>query len=271
MFADDQDAPKADKNSFTFFNPTPQALMRELSTDRPDKTESAYTVDAGHYQLEVDLLSYSHDRDKEAGATVNAFAVAPINFKFGLLNNVDLQTVIETYNSVVTRDHSTGDKKRQTGFGDITSRLKINMWGNDGGTTALALMPFVKFPTSQDDLGNDSVEGGLIIPLAIELPAGFGMGLMTEFDLNRDESGSDHHFEFINSITIGRDLWRNLGGYVEFFSAVSSEDSSAWEGTFDVGLTFGVTENLQLDCGVNIGVTRSAEDLRPFVGIACRF
>ena len=34
-----------DKSQFNLFNPTPAALMRAMSTDRPDTTESAYTVD----------------------------------------------------------------------------------------------------------------------------------------------------------------------------------------------------------------------------------
>jgi hypothetical protein len=36
--------------------------LRELSTDRPDKTERPFTVDAGHFQLEMDLFSYACDR-----------------------------------------------------------------------------------------------------------------------------------------------------------------------------------------------------------------
>src|SRR5215208_5769920 len=51
-----------DKNVYNLFHPTPPDLMRELSTDRPDKTESPYTVDAGHVQIEMDLASYSYDR-----------------------------------------------------------------------------------------------------------------------------------------------------------------------------------------------------------------
>src|SRR5688572_9385162 len=171
-----------DKSQYHLFNPTPVALMREMSTDRPDKTESAYTVDAGHFQIESDLATYTYDHDTKDGANrrVDAWAVAAINFKVGLLNNVDLQTVVETYNHITIHDLAAGEKTRQSGFGDITSRIKINIWGNDGGTTALAVMPYVKFPTSQDDIGNDSVEGGLIVPMAIELPQGFGLGLMTE-------------------------------------------------------------------------------------------
>ena len=267
------DTAPVDKSQYHLFNRTPPALMREMSTDRPDKTESAYTVDAGHFQIESDLASYSYDHDTEDGANtrVDAWTVASVNFKVGLLNNVDLQTVVESYNHITTDDRVAGEKVRQSGFGDITSRIKINLWGNDGGPTALALMPYVKFPTSQDDIGNDSIEAGLIVPMAVELPRGFGMGLMTQVDFVRDADDSDLHPEFVNTITIGRDLIGNLGGYIEFFSAVSTEDDSEWVGTFDVGLTYGWTENLQLDAGVSIGVSRSAEDLNPFVGISYRF
>ena len=70
-----------------------------------------------------------------------------------------------------------------------TSILKVNCWGTDGGSTALSLMPFAKFPTSQDDLGNPAFEGGLIVPLVVELPRGWNLGLMTEFDTVEDANG----------------------------------------------------------------------------------
>ena len=52
--------PAADKSAYTLWHPTPRALLRELTTDRPDKTESPYTVDAGHVQIEADLVNYSY-------------------------------------------------------------------------------------------------------------------------------------------------------------------------------------------------------------------
>lgn len=262
-----------DKSQYNLFNPTPTDQLRDMSTDRPDKTESPYTVDAGHFQFEMDFVNYTRDHDRADGANTitQGWGVAPINLKVGLFNNVDLQVVIEPYNQVTTRDLQTGLRTHQSGFGDITGRLKINLWGNDGGKTALALMPFVKIPTNQDDLGNNSVEGGLIIPLAVELPGGFGLGLMTEFDVIRNESDSGYHAEFINSVTLSHDIVGKLGGYVEFFSAISAESSSDWVGTVDLGLTYAVTDNIQLDAGVNIGVTDSADDFAPFVGLSVRF
>lgn len=269
--------PQADKSKYHLFNPTPRDLMREMSTDRPDKTESPYTVDAGHFQIEMDVVNYTYDREKFSGpfdVRTEAWAVAPMNLKVGLCNRVDLQLVLETWNEVRS-DLLFGDsvvvRNVQRGFGDITARLKCNFWGNDGGTTAFAAMPFVKIPTNEEDLGNNNVEGGLILPLAVQLPYGFGMGLMTEFDVMRDGDDDGYHPEFVNSITFSHDIVGDLGGYVEFWSLVSTEEDSEWQGTFDVGLTYGLTDNVQLDTGVNIGVTDSADDVNPFVGISWRF
>ncbi len=267
------EAPLPGKSGRHLFNSTPAGSMRELGTDRPDKTESAYTLDAGHFQLEMDLVTYARDRDTSGGGDTRteAWTVAPVNLKAGLLDDVDLQLVLETYNRVRTDDRVAGTVVRQSGSGDMTVRLKKNFWGNDGGTTALAMMPFVKFPTNQDGLGNNAVEGGVIFPLAVELPAGWGMGVMTEVDILRDDTGTGFHASSINSITFAHDIVGKLGGYVEFFSEVSTEAGARWVGTVDLGLTYGLTDNLQLDAGINIGVTDSADDLNPFVGLAWRF
>jgi hypothetical protein len=262
-----------DKSEYTLFHPTPRDRMREMSTDRPDKTESAFTVDAGHFQIEADILSYSYDRYNSAytDTHVETVRIAPMNLKVGLCNSVDLQLVIETYTSIRVHDFATGVVQKNRGFGDITPRLKWNIWGNDGGATALALMPFVKLPTNQDDLGNNSVEGGVIVPFAAQLPYDWDVGLMTVFGYNRDSVGSGHHAEFIHTITFGHDIVDKLAGYVEFFSLVSAETGSDWVGTVDIGFTYALSDDIQLDGGVNIGITRSAEDINPFLGISWRF
>src|SRR5688572_16652673 len=89
----------ADKSEFTLLNPTPRELMRDLSTDRPDKTESAYTVDAGHIQLEMDIVSYTYDRRNPAHAPIRAqgLSIFATNWKLGLLNNLDVQLVSDNF------------------------------------------------------------------------------------------------------------------------------------------------------------------------------
>jgi hypothetical protein len=257
----------ADPNKWQYnlFNPTPRALMREMSTDRPDKTESAYTVDAGHFQFEADLVSFGIDRWNADGERVFGVNVANVNLKAGLYNNVDLQLLVENY--VYEQVRADGVTARKSGFGDLTTRLKVNVWGNDGGTTAFAVMPFVKFPTNTGGLGNKRVEGGIIFPLAVELPYGWGMGVMTEFDVVYREDGG-YGPDFINSITFSHNIIGHLAGYVEFFSQLSEGDLII---TLDAGLAYALTEDIQLDCGCNFGVTEAADDFNPFVGISMRF
>jgi len=264
---------KPDKSQYTLFQPTPRELMRELSTDRPDKTESPFTVDAGHFQLEMDVFNYASDRHNTDRTDTHeeSLFIAPMNLKLGLANHWDLQLVVLTYHAVRTHDRSADTVEEQRGFGDLVIRSKWNLWGNDGGTTALALMPFVKLPTNQDQLGNNSVEGGLIVPFGVELPGGWGMGLMTVLGLARDTDSGGYHAEFVNTVTFGHDIVGKLGGYVEFFSSVSTESGSSWIGTVDLGLTYALTDDIQLDAGVNLGVTRAADDVNPFLGISWRF
>ena len=262
-----------DKSHYTLFNPVPVTAMRELNTDRPDKTESPYTVDAGHFQFEMDLVSFTDDRHNSAGddTHIQSWSVAPVNLKAGLCNRVDFQLILQPHNRVRTSSARGGTVQSQSGFGDVTTRLKLNCWGNDGGPTALGLIPYVKWPAAQDELGNGAVEGGLIVPLALKLPGGWSLGLMAQCDFTRDSAGSGYHPEFIHSATFGHGIVGKLEGYAEFFSAVSTERDSEWIGTADFGLTYGLTANVQLDAGVAIGVTRAADDLTLFLGASFRF
>ena len=267
--AEDEGKPLPDKGGYNLFNPTPSDMMRELTPDRPDKTESPYTVDAGHFQLETSFVEYT--LNQSAGLRTETWNVAPTNFKVGLSNNADLQFVFNNYLNVLTEDRTAGTSSTQSGFGDSTIRLKINLWGNDGGNTAFAILPFVKLPTNTDHLGNNSVEGGVIFPLAVKLPGGWDMGLETGTSFQRNGDSHGYHSEFINSVTFGHDLFGKLSGYAEFFSNISTEQGSDWVGTVDIGLNYGLTKDIQLDCGVNFGVTRAADDVNPFAGITMRF
>ena len=253
------DAP-ADKSGYTLFNPTPANLLREMSTDRPDTTESAYSVDAGHVQIEMDMVAYTRDRhteDRDGGS--ESWSFANTNIKLGLTNWADLQVVVPVHEHV---------RRGPRGFGDITIRLKANLWGNDGGDTALAVMPFVKIPSADDDLGNGEVEGGIIVPFAASLPGDWGFGAMLEVDFLADDDGG-RKTDFVTTFTFSHAIAGELGGWIEFVSVAGVETD--WMASINGGVTYGIGENVQLDAGVNVGLTRATEDLTTFVGLSYRF
>ena len=261
-----------DKWQFNLFNPVPREAMREMSTDRPDQTESPYTVDAGHFQVEMDFANGTFDTDRSNGGKVRTRTInyGSLNLKAGLLNNVDIQFVLDPYVDSRAEDRVARTVDKASGFGDVQTRLKINIYGNDGGKTALAIMPFVKWPLPESGLRNGKTEGGVIIPLAFALPAGWSSTVMTEFDFVRNDEG-DYDTEFVNSITFSHDITQQLGGYLEFFSVTGNAPGFDWQGQVDVGFTYAVSDNAIFDFGCNFGVPKAAPDFNPFVGLSIRF
>ena len=85
------------KSRYNLFHRTPKELRRPLATDRPDRTESPYTVDAGLFQAEIDLFTYGSDAsaDGEPGVQSNSYSFLPFNIKAGLTHNIDLQFVLQ--------------------------------------------------------------------------------------------------------------------------------------------------------------------------------
>lgn len=247
--------------------------MRALSTDRPDQTESPYTVDAGHFQVELDFANVTLDRDRSDGRDVRTtdWSVLPLNLKLGVLNNADLQLVLDPYVHARVEDRAARTVDNASGLGDLQTRLKINLWGNDGGATALALMPFVKWPLPESSLRNGKTEGGVMLILGFALPFGWSSAVMTEADFVRDAANADYDTELLNSITFSHDLIGKLGGYVEFISVSGTDGDTPWQGQTGVGGTYAIHDNAQFDFGCNFGVTRSAPDFNPFVGLSHRF
>lgn len=257
----------ADKTAYTLLNPTPRDQMRELSTDRPDQTESPYTVDAGHCQVEFDFANFTYDRESDVRS--ETWNLAPVNVKLGLNNTTDIQFLFDSYSRERVRAAGTTTTTRD--WGDLTVRVKRNLWGNDAGDSAFALMPFVKVPLDLGDAGNTRVEGGLNLPLALALPGGWGLGVMTEFDVLADADGSGRHLAWINSLALGRDLTSRLGGYIEFFSAHRYDHGTDWLAQASLGFTYAINADTQLDGGCNFGVTRGAPDVQPFLGFTVRY
>ncbi|WP_161606855.1 transporter [Fortiea contorta] len=157
---------KLDKSRYNLFNPTPRNLLREFATDRPDTTESPFTVDAGHFQFEAELVNFSRRASDEDGNTTEDLLFTATNLKVGLLNNVDLQLVVQPYSRSRIKLRDSNRVEETAGFDALVARVKVNIYGNDAfekpGATALAVMPFISIPTVQDGVGGNFVEGGLI-------------------------------------------------------------------------------------------------------------
>ncbi len=250
--------------------PLVTAHGRELSTDRPDATESPFTLDSGRLQLEASAASYLRDRHtpERDGAEVEIWNLAPINLRLGLTPRWELQVVVDGHLDVKLENRELGVRLRRRGWGDLTLRAKHNLWGNDGGRTAFAVMPYIKLPTASNDLGNDSVEGGALLPFGMDLNADVSLGAMTGVGVVRNAADDGYEAIWINTIALGRGLTERLGGFIELTLEVGAGKPAVG---FNTGLTYTLGHNAQLDAGLNLGITRAAPDLGVFAGVSRRF
>ena len=146
-------------------------------------------------------------------------------------------------------------------------RLKRNLWGNDGGVTAFALMPFIKIPTGWAS-GNGAWEGGIVTPFSVQLPYDFTLGAQFQATLSRDREAAEHFLELAPTIPIGHDLYKALGGFVEIASAWDTR-ATAWTTTLNGGPTLRLSDNLQLDTGINLALTKDTQTTY-FLGLSFR-
>ncbi len=146
------------------------------------------------------------------------------------------------------------------------------MFGNDGGKFAFGILPYLKIPTNTANLGNKRVEGGVELPLSINVTDDFNVSIQTEFDAVRNEADTRFEAAFTNIAYVGYTfLHKKFTVYGEFYSRVNQGPDSEVDAEVDTGLLYYIGKNSEVDFGCNFGVTRAATDFEPFVGLSVRF
>jgi hypothetical protein len=265
-------APAPDKSGFTLFNPTPTADLRSFCTDRPTKSTGPCTVDAGHFQVESDVFNYTADRS--GGLDTDTWLVTNPTFKLGVTNTADVELNVTPYEVVTTRDRTTGAKTRVSGIGDLYAKVKVNLNGDEGGDFALAINPYIKAPTARAGIGNGAVEGGVIIPMTVNLPMNWQLTIDPEVDLLADSSGSGRHLNTAGLISFSRAASKTLTLSAELWTDINFDPAgTVRQYSFDLGAAWipANAPNFQFDGGVNLGLNNVTPGVQVYMGVSQRF
>jgi len=119
--------------------------------------------------------------------------------------------------------------------------------------------------------GTGHAEGGLIVPLALALPHKFGLGLNGGVVWVRSDATTGYHAEYLASASLAHEWTEKLGTYYEVAATLDTDDPRGDIVVLGTGITYAATDNIQLDAGVNVGVTSAADRINPFVGLSTRF
>lgn len=239
------------------------AADRPLSTDRPDRTESPFSVPKGWLQVESDVASWG--RLENTDETVTSLSVMAFNAKYGLARNLDVQFLFTPWADVETESGNL-PAEEDNGTGQAGLRLKYNLAGNDEGGSAIALLPFAFIPTRGDPI-LDAVTWGMMAPVSVDLGSDRAMSAMAGMTRVDNED-----WWVTGSISLGSPIAGDLAGFIEVYVARAGfEQDASSDVTFDAGLTYGLNPNWQLDTGFYHGVTSTSERWRVFVGASARF
>lgn len=223
-------------------------------------TEFTTTVAPGRFLLEVDAITLTLNR--EPGLKYTAFGAASSFLTTGVTSRLDVQVGAQFF--ISQKFDAAGLTDRHSGVGDVYLRAKYRFYESTDTYTAIAVIPYVKIPTSSGGVGNDAVEGGLIFPLQTQLVGGFDFAAMAELDCRRNDANDGYDSYWLASASLTRKLGRVIGLYGEAVVGKSSS-GAPWAGQLGVGATLRVSAHFWWDFALYRGISSGAADWQQVV------
>ncbi len=239
-----------------------------ICTDRPTKANATCTVPKGQWQLETDLGNQTVDRQSDTRAET-LYLTNP-TLKYGIGKRTDLQLNWAPDIRIRTTDRMTDDRRSLSGGGDVYVRLKTRFYEND--RVSIAAIPFVKAPTARTGIGNGTWEGGVALPLVVNLPSNFTLTFGPEVDALANADGNGRHSAIVNLANLSHPLGSRVSLAVELWSMSNREPSgTVKQSSADIALTWLATPTLQLDAGANLGLNDATPHSQVYLGLSRRF
>lgn len=235
-----------------------------LVTDRPDAAEASVTV--GKYRFQVET-SFGFGRDTDAGVRTQTYAF-PTLLRFGVIDPLEVRMEGDFY-TVQTQAGAAA----QRGLTDLAFGLKAHAIENRGWIPSLGVLAHLSVPTGNNTFSSNAVEPTVKVLADWELPADFSLGANYGIDVPVRDAAGDKFARFLYAGALNHPtpfLAERLRVFVEMAGAVPLKSGKASEHTFDSGLAFLITKDMQLDSFVQIGLTEAAPGLQTGFGFSWR-
>ncbi len=238
-----------------------------ICADRPAKANATCTVPVGHWQLETAGVDWT--RTKDAGSRTDVASLGASILKLGLSGTSDLEVGWTPYIRVRSRD-ATGHVTA-SGVGDVVVRYKQRLT-RTGAPVQAGLIPFVKLPTADHDIGNGKVEGGLAAPITFLLSPVISLTLGPELDLLSDSDRYGHHPGVTNLVNLGISAAPGLTLTAELWNNVNFDPAgTVRQWSADAAAAYAASKRVQLDGGANFGLNRATPDVELYAGVSILF
>ena len=283
IFAVDEDGATADRESVeasesdtNFFGLDAAPLTEPMVTDRPDFTESTDAVPWGHIQLE---LGYTLTVDKEDGNKTREHAAPGMLLRVGLVEDIELRLGWDGYSYEYSRETSRestpgGGTRTVTtrdwaqGATDMSIGAKFKLVEQEDWIPHIGVITEITVPSGSSNVSSGDVEPGLILAWAYDITDNFGIAGNTGLFVLRD--GTHQFLQTTSSLSAAFAIAEKLGSYVEYFGLYPDAISEDCAHHLNGGLTYQITDNLQLDWLIGFGLNEQAPDFFTGFGVSIR-
>jgi len=241
-------------------------LDEPLVTDRPDFTEASTTVGLGVAQLE---FGYTYIYDSSGGVSTHTQSLGEPLLRVGILAEW-LEFRIAAF---PTTDRTITQGISETAFGtdDLYLGFKIALTPQEGILPEMAIIPQMNIPLDNSTHRSGSVEPGLNWIYAWEINDLISTAGSTQGNRRIDGSGNAY-LEMAQSWTIGYTLCDKVGAYTEWFALIpSGADTAQTEHYANGGVTYLLSNDVQFDIRVGLGLNEAAADFFTGTGLSIRF
>jgi len=226
--------------------------MEPIQTDRPDLTESAFTVPVGYFQLESGLLRVHNN-------SYTQLSLHPtLLFKYGLTKTLELR---------LNTDFATYQNNGVSEFLilPIAVGVKIAISKEKGIIPKTAFIGHLKIPTGgESELASTYFAPSFRFTMQHSLSKKISLG----YNLGTEWSGVTAEPIFIYTVTSAISITTTLGAYIELFGYAPQFNQA--EHSIDGGFTCLINNNCLADLSVGYGLTSNAPDYFLSAGFSFR-
>lgn len=234
--------------------------LNPLTTDRPDATEASSTVGKGIIQIETGGLyeSFENNNIKLENYTFNTTLI-----RYGVLDNVEIRLGWDFVEGV-TKVNNTKLDNVTSGFSPLLLGVKIDIAEEKNGWPEIAFIGHV-FPvfSASKDYRPESTGVNFRFSMSHTLSKKSSLG----YNLGGEWGSDSPEAAAIYTLAYGYNISDKLGMYVELYGDLP-EDSQA-NHYWDAGLTYLVSNDLQLDTYIGTSITKG-QDLLLGLGLSYR-
>lgn len=245
------------------------ATEPELITDRPDQTESAYTVPPRLFQIELGA-AYGQSQDGSEKTVLQSIPQALV--RIGLSRRFEIRLGVPGL-EIEQTDSASGSSDTR-GLVDATFGFKAVITEESGVLPQTAFLGTLIVPSGDRDLTSDRVDPAFRFAfsntLSSRLSLGYNLGMvwLTETD---DQGIQETPSYFDWTVAIGLSATERVGVFVEAFGISPVDGDRRSITALDSGVTYLLTQRLQLDASGSVGISDTAPDWTLGLGLSFRF